>query len=275
MKNNKKRLILIILTSYLVFLMLCLFAYPSINQVICKNRYFKEFDETITEDVLNSNIVICVHEQTTDEDGSVYHTWTAGSSGVIIDYKDDTYFALTAYHVVKNNVDSTEFIILPYNSPTYTEFRENSNQHVSLQSYYEQFEKAKVIYAEEKYDLALISFKSSKPLHSLSVSKYNPSYNEKVVSISNPEGERFVKTYGKIKSKKYYTFKSNDDLLPIQTLKHNAYISYGSSGSALLNQQMEIVGINVGAKINIFNGFWSAVMVPSEIIQVFLKENYY
>ena len=188
MKNKKKKLILIILSSYLVFLILSFLAYPSINQIICKTRYFKEFDEAITEDVLKSNIVICVHEQTTDEDGSVYNTWTAGSSGVIIDYKDDTYFALTAYHVVKNNTSSKEFIILPYNSPTYTEFRENSSQHISLQSYYEQFEKAKVIFAEEKYDLALISFKSSKQLHSLSVSKLNPSYKEKVVSISNPEG---------------------------------------------------------------------------------------
>ena len=50
-------------------------------------------------------------------------------------------------------------------------------------------------------------------------------------------------TYGIIKSKEYYTFESNDELVATKTFKHNAYID---SGSAVLNKNMNIIGINIG-----------------------------
>ena len=90
--------------------------------------------------------------------------------------------------------------------------------------------------------------------------------------ISNPEGERFFHSYGNICSKDYYIFESNDELPPVSTFKHNAYESYGSSGSVVLNKKMEIVGINIGGGRDFMNRFKYGVMVPCELISEFLEK---
>lgn len=127
-------------------------------------------------------------------------------------------------------------------------------------------------FPDEAYDLAVISFKSEKKLKVLPICEDNPKYNEAIMVISNPEGERFFHSYGNICSKDYYIFESNDELPPVSTFKHNAYESYGSSGSVVLNKKMEIVGINIGGGRDFMNRFKYGVMVPCELISEFLEK---
>ena len=112
---------------------------------------------------MNSNIVIVEHEEKTESEGVVHSTYGVGASGVGFKQDKDVYYALTAYHVVKN-YSNAEYFIIPYGAPTYSEYREQSEVHVPNEEYYGQFEKATVVFADEKYDLAVISFKSEKIL---------------------------------------------------------------------------------------------------------------
>lgn len=271
-KNNtrKKTAIMIIISVFLILVSLCIFLYPSWYEYQCKTRHFDDLEKEITNDILESNIVIVKQERKSVQNVTSF-AWGVGASGVIFDSEDNTYYALTAYHVV-NDFENTDYIVIPYGAPTYSEYSENSESHISNEMYYEQFEKAQIVFADEEYDLAVISFKSERKLNVLPICENNPKYNEEIVVISNPEGERFVQSYGKICSRDYYIFESNDGLPAVKTFKHNAYESYGSSGSAVLNQEMEIVGINIGGGTDFLNRFKYGAMVPCELICEFLEK---
>ena len=248
------------------------FLFPTLLEYRCKIRNFDDFEGQITSDIMNSNIVIVEHEEKIESEGVVHSTYGVGASGVIFKQDKNVYYALTAYHVVKN-YPNAEYFIIPYGAPTYSEYRKQSDVYVPNEEYYGQFEKAEVVSADEKYDLAVIAFESEEPLNTLSIEKENPVYKEKLAVISNPMGERFGTTYGIIKSKEYYTFESDDELVATKAFKHNAYIDSGSSGSAVLNKNMNIIGINIGGGTNVFNKFVYGAMVPCELIWDFLAEN--
>ncbi|MDZ7834450.1 MAG: serine protease [Alkalibacterium sp.] len=65
-----------------------------------------------------------------------------------------------------------------------------------------------------------------------------------VAVISNPYEERNSITAGKVISRKTKPFNDEDGEMQHPVIKHTALISEGSSGSALLNKDLEIVGIN-------------------------------
>ena len=268
MNHKKKKITIFVVT--LILICVCIFAYPSLYEYQCKNRYFEDFENKITNEILESNIVIVKQEKRVAENITSF-SWDVGASGVVFDSEDNTYYALTAYHVVRD-FENADYIIIPYGVPTYSEYSKNSKTHISNQMYYEQFEKAQLVFADEAYDLAVISFKSEKKLKVLPICEDNPKYNEAIMVISNPEGERFFHSYGNICSKDYYIFESNDELPPVSTFKHNAYESYGSSGSVVLNKKMEIVGINIGGGRDFMNRFKYGVMVPCELISEFLEK---
>ena len=267
--NHKNEKITIFVVT-LILICVCILAYPSLYEYQCKNRCFEDFENKITNEILESNIVIVKQEKRVAENITSF-SWDVGASGVVFDSEDNTYYALTAYHVVKD-FENADYIIIPYGVPTYSEYSKNSKTHISNQMYYEQFEKAQLVFADEAYDLAVISFKSEKKLKVLPICEDNPKYNEAIMVISNPEGERFFHSYGNICSKDYYIFESNDELPPVSTFKHNAYESYGSSGSVVLNKKMEIVGINIGGGRDFMNRFKYGVMVPCELISEFLEK---
>ena len=267
-----KKKIIMTICIVTAFSLLIAFILPLLLEYRCKTRSFDEFEEKITDSIMKSNIVIVEHEEKEESEGVIHSSYGIGASGVIFKQDGNMYYALTAYHVVKDYLNA-EYFIIPYGAPTYSEYRQQSEVHVPNEEYYGQFEKATVILADEKYDLAVISFKSDEALNILSIEDVNPIYKEKIAVISNPMGERFLITFGTIRSKEYYAFESDDGLVATKTLKHNAYIDEGSSGSVVLNQNMDVVGINIGGGTNIYNKFVYGAMVPSELILEFLVEN--
>lgn len=269
---DKKKISIILISISMIFLLVAviIFIYPSIYDYQCKTRYYSEFESKATDQVLESNIVIVKNEKRTS--GNVESSsYGVGSSGVVFASKGDVYYALTAYHVVAD-MDNTDYIIMSDGAPTYAEYRENSDTHISLGMYYEQFERATIEFVDEEYDLAVVSFESDKSLNVLELSETNPEYNEKIMVISNPEGERFVKSYGRIKSKDYFVFDSGDELPPTKVYKHSAYENHGSSGSVVLNEDMKIVGINIGGATDSLGRFKYGVMVTCEQVKEFLEK---
>lgn len=272
-KNKKINIITFAISLISVLSIVCVLIYPSVYEYQCKTRYFDDFEKRITNDILESNIVIVKYEEIVNDNITSY-SYSVGASGVIFDSENDTYYALTAYHVVQD-FENADYIVMPYGSPTYSEYCKDSESYISNELYYEQFEKAQIVFVDEEYDLAVVSFKSEKALTALSICNNNPQYNEKIMVISNPGGERFVCSYGTILSRNYDVFKSDDKLPSTNTFIHSAYISNGSSGSVVLNQQMKIVGINIGGGADFMNRFRYGAMVPCELICEFLKENYF
>ena len=268
MNKKKISIILLIISVICLLISMTIFIYPTIYDYQCKIRHYSDFESKATDEIMKSNIVVVKYEEKVNGNVTSF-SYGIGSSGVVFASDEDRYYALTAYHVVKNS-DMAEYIIVPYGAPTLEEYRENSNTHISAGMYYEKFSKAKVEFADESYDLAVISFESDEEINVLQLSETNPGYNEKIMVIGNPEGERFLKSYGRIKSKDYFVFDSGDGLPPTKVYKHNAYENHGSSGSVVLNEDMKIVGINIGGGTDSLGRFKYGAMVTCEQVNEFL-----
>lgn len=270
MNKKKISIILFVVSALCLLTSLIILIYPTIYDYQCRTRYYSDFESKATDEIMKSNIVVVRYEEKAN--GNVTSmSYGLGSSGVVFASDADKYYALTAYHVVKD-CDMVEYIIVPYGAPTIEECRENSETHIPNGMYYEQFSRAKVEFADEEYDLAVISFETDCTINMLDLSEANPKYNEKIMVIGNPEGERFIKSYGRIKSKDYFVFDSEDGLSPTKAYKHNAYENHGSSGSVVLNEDMKIVGINIGGGTDSLGRFKYGAMVPCEQIKEFLEK---
>ena len=81
-KNNNKITITIIVVA-LILVCVCIFIYPSVYEYQCKTRHFDDFTNKITNDILESNIVIVKQEKTVTENITSI-SWGVGASGVIL-----------------------------------------------------------------------------------------------------------------------------------------------------------------------------------------------
>ena len=272
--NNSKlyiKILFIFIAVLLVIITVVLFVLPEVYDKQCRTRFNTELDSRIDNSVLMANICVVRYEETT-LGSSTQFSYSLGASGVVYEKKQDTYYALTAYHVVADPNEKTEFLIQPYGTASYSQSKENGN-HLSLEEYYGQFPSAKVEYFDESCDLAVISFRISTELSVLDISELNAGKNTEIAVISNPEGERFVRTYGTVTSGSPIVFSGNDGRSTNLAVQHNAYVAPGSSGSAVLcfdNGKAEIVGINIGGGTNFMGKFKYGVMIPCYQIKVFL-----
>lgn len=218
--------------------------------------------------VLSANICIVRCEETTHGNMTEY-SYSLGASGVIFESKQGRYYALTANHVVEEKDSSVKssFIIQPYGTVSYSK---SSDRHSSLGEYYSKFPIAKVEYTDEKDDLAVISFYTSEKLNVLPLAESDALSGERIAVVSNPVGDRFVHSFGNIISDEKIVFSADDDKSYNMAIQHNAYIAPGSSGSAVLNENMEIVGINIGGATDFMGRYRYSAMIPLRQIKLFL-----
>lgn len=275
MSNDKSRLyikILLIFTAViLVIVTLALFVFPSLYENDCKTRVNKELEAKLTYDVQSSNICV-IRRQSKITGDTEQLTFSAGASGVIFEKQAGTYYAVTAYHVVSDADENTKFLIQPSFIPPYSETTD------TVAEYYKQFPPAKIEYYDKEYDLAVLSFHSGEKLGILNIAESNAEKDTEIAVISNPEGERFVHTFGSIISNDMTYFSGNDGAESNFIIKHNAYIAPGSSGSAVLsfsdennNGNAEIVGINIGGAADFMGRFSYGAMIPCQHVRSFLN----
>lgn len=274
--NNSKlyiKILIIFIAVLLVTVIAVLFVVPEIHDRQCRTRYNEELDRYIDSSVLSANICVVKYEETSN--GNVTNfSYSLGASGVIYEKKQDTYYALTAYHVVADAKENTRFLIQPYGTLPYSQSGEGGS-HLSLEEYYRQFPSAKVEYCDESCDLAVISFSTSKDLGVLDIAESNAKKDTEIAVISNPEGQRFIRSFGSIISDIPIMFSGNDSQSTNTAIQHDAYVAPGSSGSAVLSfnsGKAEIVGINIGGGTNFMGKFQYGAMIPCHQIKYFLGQ---
>ncbi len=273
MKTKEKTILLLIFLRIIVGLIFIIsFFLPSIKSFI-NQEMNRGFIENINKYALPANIKIAQLKYRT-EGNSSSTSISAGASGVIIRKEGNKYYALTAGHVVTeyDNIDKTEIIVMGYEDLDFKDYIEKGGKFQGVANYYQQFPKAIVEYSNEKYDLAIISFISDEAYTALPIADEIPEHGDIVSAMSNPYGKRNIITVGKVKSRKLSSFDDETGKIQYPIIDHTAILSEGSSGSALLNENLEIVGINLGGNENIFRRFISGIAMPSDKIQSFLEE---
>ena len=222
-----------------------------------------DFIEAVKSNAITANVLII--NVTTESNSTSY---SAGQSGVIFKRESEKYYLLTALHglSLENNA---KILVLGYDQPTYAEV--DFSTHIGLGAYYSQFLDAVVEYYDEAYDLAIISFKAESEYSILSIASDKPEYGEPVAAIGNPHSDsRSVVTTGKITSRNPVPFGDETGKNQYNVIKHSAETSMGSSGGALLNKNMEIVGIILGGD-SIFRRFIVGKAMPCDKIIEFIE----
>ena len=268
MKTKLKIILLLVLVSIILILILLPLIKPYYNQAMNK-----DFIENVERKALSANIKIIQLKYETGINGSSIAV-SAGASGVIIRKEGNKYFALTANHVISemDDVDQTRIVVLGYDDLDFKDYLNMGGEYVGIANYYMQFPEITVEHANEKSDLALISFTSDKVYTVLSLAEDAAKYGDKVAAMSNPYGKRNIVTAGKIGSKGFWNYEDQAGKFKYSIIKHSALTSEGSSGSALLNEDLDIVGINLGGNENLLHQFVSGMAIPSDQIRAFLGE---
>ncbi len=168
--------------------------------------------------VLNSNLKIKTVTYTKLFNTEIPGPYTGTGSGVIIKKQDNFYYLLTNQHVVMLSVDYSHRYI--------------------VEDVYNNVTAATLVASDEAYDLAVLKFESTEDMHVMELATSNPIVGELVFSIGSPSGKHNIITAGKILS--YNTINNVD----YEIIVHDAVIRYGSSGSMLINDSFEIVGLN-------------------------------
>jgi serine protease Do len=149
-------------------------------------------------------------------------------SGVIYKNVDGTYFVVTNHHVVENG---TSFTIVYERSGLLFEINNS---------------KIELLGSDETTDLAVLTFESSQLFPVIEISdSYDIELGQFVFAIGNPLGFDYygTVTMGVVSGLSRYVLDESTGF-NATLLQHDAAISPGNSGGALLNANGELIGIN-------------------------------
>lgn len=157
----------------------------------------------------------------------------SNGSGVIINYANGEYYLLTNNHVVYSKELSERSTGKRY---YVTDYMGNEYQATLIGGS-----------ARADYDLALLKFESQEKYTVLDLEEGNSQRGDMVVSLGQPEGQPNTITLGEVKSYTRVTITDSDVTecnVSFEVLQHDAYINNGSSGGALLDSKLNVIGIN-------------------------------
>lgn len=254
MKNSKTYFILttIIIVITLITLKEII---PIINEKESKNRIFNDM-QAKSNDVIRAVVGI-----TTENEKEGLKSHSGIGSGVIFDKKDNTYYVITAKHVVEK--ENSKFKIFTKD----TEFSgqlikadEDINFETPDDDYYNSLLDSKIEYISNTTDLAILSFEYNGQLTVLNFENNKISINDKIMVIGHPEGNKYQITYGYIKSGLKNV---KNDLV----VEHNAYMKQGNSGGVALTENMKIAGINIVGSYTLLGHYKVGYMIPYNIVE--------
>ena len=254
MKNKNIFFIIISIIIIVIVFVIMKEVIPMIQESDCKNRVFQEMQNK-TDNVIRG-IVGIIPENT--KDGLSSHNEIG--SGVIFDKKGNTYYVVTARHVV--NIENSNFKIFTKD----TEFSgqtinvsDNTNFEIPDDDYYASLLDGKIEYISKTDDLAILSFEYDGDLTVLDFETNKIAKNDKIMVIGHPEGNRYQISYGYIKSGLINVRGDN-------VIEHNAYMKHGNSGGVALSENMKIVGINISGTFTLLGHFKSGYMLLYDIV---------
>lgn len=185
-----------------------------------------------------------------------------GSGAIIAKDNDDYYYFLTNYHVVDIGEYSRQTLkITDYKGNTY------------------QVESSGILLRDIDKDLALVKFYSSINLTLLKIEDDDLSVGDAVFSVGSPSGQINAVTVGGLLGKPEAPVVDGQSRLKdkdgnvLSVYCHDAPIIGGSSGGMLLDENLNLVGINYAGAIGNDDEFVFGYSVPSKIVLEFLSKS--
>ena len=230
---------------------------------VCGEIDYPDLINIISTEVIKANVSVKVEFANKGFGFTTQVVGISNGSGVIIKSVESTtgveYYVLTNNHVVYNNAmeeatSYTNYYVIDYTGTQY---------------------KADCIARLAKYDLALMKFTSDESYTVLSLEEGNSEQDDLVVSLGQPEGQSNaitlgnVQGYGKVRLKDSDVTESN---VTFDVLHHDAYINNGSSGGALLDARLNVIGINYAGAIDDAGENIASYAIPVEEVYNFFNE---
>ena len=186
----------------------------------------------ITTSKMSSSVTITVDHFNRGTFGMLTDSATVLGSGSIIMCTTGTseikLYVLTNAHCVKSLPDRQ------YKSITMTDYR--GNEYTGGQILTDS--------VSEAYDLAVVTFTcTSTTLEPIPLAKKNPDIGDTVIAVSSSHAQKNSITVGKVGA--YY----DSELVESDAIYHSAPLGSGGSGSALLNADLELCGVNFAADV--------------------------
>lgn len=245
----KNKIVLILLLIFTTFLSACDFDLNFDNKITTSTL------NHISTVIMNANVKISTSTYKIEFLQKIEGPYKGFGSGVIIKKEESKgsiyYYVLTNAHVIHLKDEYLhEYKIEDIN-----------NNEIE----------AELVTKNDEYDLAILKFRTEFELSVIELGEINPEVGDTVFSVGSPSGKQNIITAGKILA---FTNIKN---VEYEVIVHEAIIHSGSSGSMLINEDYELVGINTWGFIPeedaIDESFVKGGATPIEKILEFLEAN--
>lgn len=227
------------------------------------NSLNKNSSDTLSFNVINEleEVTSLAHIRITQVEDNFFESQDVSlGSGVIISEDQNYYYALTNNHVIYTEKRNVSYRITDAYMNSYT---------------------GTVLKNDKNYDLAYIKF-SKNTKYSLKVLELATSVkaNDICIALGEPLGQSRVFTVGRIIGSEVFTPIDTVDALKksnvtFSVYKHSAEINNGSSGGALINTDLKLVGINFASKVKEdTNEFVASFAIPVDKAIEFINKSY-
>lgn len=137
---------------------------------------------------------------------------------------------------------------------------------------------ATFVHSDPSRDLAVLKFTALESLCVVDLAESDPEVGEEVIALSSSNHLINMVTFGSVmeyETVKLYDDKGNDiTRIKFPVIRHSAPVYSGSSGCAILNLDMKLVGINFGGSTYKEDGsFYCGYAVSISHIRKYLVEN--
>ena len=231
---------------------------------VCGEFNYAEIVNLVSTEAMKANVSVTT-KYINKGFGFEVEVGSSNGSGVIVDYSNGEYYLLTNNHVVfsKEMSETSEgrrFYVTDYSG--------NEYQATLIEGS-----------ALPEYDLALLKFSSDKKYTVLDVASKDAARGEIAVSLGQPQGQPNTITMGEVLNYGRVTITDSDVTecnVSFDTLHHDAYINNGSSGGALVDSKLQLIGVNyAGALSSNTSSKSNSYAIPaSRILEYFVKIGY-
>ena len=166
-------------------------------------------------------------------------------SGVVFYTRSGRYYVLTNEHVVTKpgNYKKHSITIEDYQGNTY---------------------EGGLVAISPEDDLAIIVFEPQTDFKLIALSNTTPSVGDDVIALGSPKGQSNAITFGTIQNYGQYS-----TLVDCDIITHTAKINHGSSGGALLNSDLQLIGVNFSSN----DDLTVAGAIPISQVRTFIKNH--
>lgn len=221
---------------------------------------------TIQNTVMTTQIKACVKLEV-----KFYNTFL----GIETESKTVTGSGVIFYEGKYSNTNNHYYEVLTNNHVTFksAEYAKYSNRSIKIidskgNKYDAVFNKA-----DAEYDLSLVYFTKNIELHVIKRATKNPTVNQELISIGEPQGQTNTVTYGEVLQ---YRNSNVNGTTFNNILVHSAPSAGGSSGGPVLDTNLNLVGINfAGSDPTDFSNSGYTCAMPIEKVAEFLNKYFW